>query len=50
MKIKTAEELDEYMNAKLIKLSKKYPQMCIGYLEEMHKAIDWAEKQLKQIK
>lgn len=43
-------ELNEAMNAKLIKLSKKYPDMCISYLVEMHEAIDWGEAQLKKIK
>ena len=42
--------LDETMSNKLIKLSRKYPQFCAQYLIEMHKAIDWGKKQLKEIK
>lgn len=41
--------LDEIMSGKLMRLSRKYPQMCIQYLIEMHKAIDWGKKQLKKI-
>jgi hypothetical protein len=41
--------LDERVNARLIALSKKYPQICVTYLEKMHKIIDWAEKELSDI-
>lgn len=46
---KRIKELDEDVNAKLIKLSRKYPDMCYQYLIEMHKVIDWAEGKLKVI-
>ena len=42
-------DLDMRANAKLIKLSKKYPQMCAQYLVEMHKIISWAQKELRKI-
>lgn len=43
-------ELDEDVNAKLISLSNKYPDICSKYLMEMHKILDWAEAELKKIK
>lgn len=48
--IKNLKELDEYMNAKLIKLSKKYPTLCTDYLEEMHAIFDWAGAELYMLK
>ena len=42
-------ELDEYMSAKLMALSRKYPQMCSQYLIEMHKVISWGQVQLRRI-
>lgn len=41
--------LDEITSNKLLKLSRKYPQMCLEYLTELHKVLDWAEKQLDKI-
>jgi hypothetical protein len=49
-KITTEKELDELMSAKLLRISRKYPQMCGQYLVELHKAIDWAEAKSKEIK
>lgn len=43
------EILDEDISVKLIRLSKKYPQMCQEYLDEMHNIINWAEKELKKL-
>ncbi len=50
MKNITRQEIDTKMSQRLIKLSKKYPNICADYLHEMHMAIDWAEKQLRLIK
>lgn len=43
-------ELDETVSAKLLSLSRKYPEMCAQYLIEMHEVLDWAEIELKKMK
>lgn len=43
-------ELDEKISDKLVKLSQKYPTLCVQYLIEMHKILDWGVKELKKIK
>jgi len=47
--IKTKEELDIETSKRLIRLSRKYPDFCLSYLVEMHKALDWAENKLKKL-
>lgn len=50
MKKDKMQKLDMAVSTKLIRLSRKYPIMCVQYLIEMHKVIDWAEKKLTDIK
>ena len=43
------EKIDAIMAKKLDRLQEKYPQFCLSYLIELHKAVDWAEKKLKKL-